>query len=111
METLRHVLVLDLKPDPVLIAKYREHHRNVWPENLEGIRRAGILEMELWLWNNRLCMIMETTADFSFEKKAAADADDQGVQKWEALMDTYQQRLPGAPAASKWQPMELIFML
>jgi L-rhamnose mutarotase len=111
MENRRHVLVLDLKPDPVLIEKYREHHKHVWPGNLEGIRRAGILEMELWLWGNRLCMIMETEPGFSFERKAAADAGDADVQAWEKLMDTYQQQLPGAPPGSKWQPMELIFTL
>ena len=111
METQRHVLVLDLKPDAELIEKYREHHRNVWPGNLEGIRRAGITEMELWLWGNRLCMIMETGPDFSFEKKAVADANDPDVQSWEKLMNNYQQQLPGAPPGSKWQPMELIFTL
>jgi L-rhamnose mutarotase len=111
MTTKKHVLVLDLKPDPALIESYKAHHRNVWPENLEGIRRSGITLMELWLWGNRLCMIMETGPGFSFEKKSADDAADAGVQAWEALMDTYQQQMPGAPPGSKWQPMELIFTL
>ena len=28
----RHVLTVDLKDDPALVAAYRAHHRAVWPE-------------------------------------------------------------------------------
>ncbi len=103
--------MLDLKPDAKLIEEYKAHHRNVWPANLEGIRRSGITEMELWLWGNRLCMIIETVPEFSFAKKAADDANNAGIQGWEALMENYQQQMPGAAPGTKWQPMELIFTL
>ena len=39
-------------------------------------------------------MIMETNDDFSFEKKAKADAGNEKVQEWEKLMWKYQQALP-----------------
>ena len=65
----RQCLALDLKDDPALIAKYEEYHRNVWPEILNSLRDAGITNMEIYRISNRLFMIIETTDDFSFEKK------------------------------------------
>jgi L-rhamnose mutarotase len=54
-------------------------------------------------------MILDVSADFSFEAKAASDLADPVVQEWERLMWTFQQALPGAPPGEKWQPMERIF--
>ena len=90
----RYVLALDLKPDEALIREYDEYHRAVWPEVLESLRSSGILEMEIFRIGNRLCMVLETTDDFTFEQKAHLDAANPKVQEWEALMDTFQDRLP-----------------
>ncbi len=109
MTTKRYCLTLDLKDDPQLIAEYEAHHQQVWPEILESIHQAGILHMEIYRYANRLCMVVETTPDFSFEKKATADANNPKVQQWEALMWKYQQALPGAPTNTKWVVMERIF--
>jgi L-rhamnose mutarotase len=107
----RFCLALDLKDDPGLIARYEAHHREVWPEILGSIRSSGIEEMEIYRCGNRLFMIMETTDDFSFDKKSAADAADPRVQEWETLMWTFQQPLPGAAPGEKWVRMERIFKL
>ena len=42
---MQHVLALDLKDDPALIAAYEAHHRAVWPEVLDHLRRHGVIEM------------------------------------------------------------------
>jgi L-rhamnose mutarotase len=109
----RHVLILDLKDDPELIAHYEAYHRpgGVPEAVLNSIRDAGIAEMEIHRSGNRLVMLMETTAAFDPEAKAAADAADPAVVAWEALMDAYQQRLPWAPADVKWLEAERIFAL
>jgi L-rhamnose mutarotase len=107
----RHCLALDLKDDPGLIAEYEEHHRKVWPEILESIRRSGILSMEIWRTGNRLFMVMETADDFSFERKSETDASDPRVQEWEALMWRYQQALPSSKPGEKWRLMERVFSL
>jgi L-rhamnose mutarotase len=109
----RHVLILDLKDDPELIARYEAYHRpgGVPEAVLSSIRDAGIAEMEIHRSGNRLVMLMETTAAFDPETKAAADAADPAVVAWEALMDAYQQRLPWAPADVKWLEAERIFAL
>jgi L-rhamnose mutarotase len=54
---------------------------------------------------------METNDDFSFEKKAKADAGNEKVQEWENLMWKYQQALPGAEPGEKWMLMEKIFQI
>jgi len=105
----RQCLALDLKDDPTLIAKYDEYHRNVWPEILDSLRDSGITNMEIYRISNRLFMIIETTDDFSFEKKGKMDADNTRVQDWEVLMWDYQQALPIAKPGEKWLPMEKIF--
>ena len=107
----RYCLALDLVNDPELIAAYEEHHRQVWPEILKSIRDAGIENMEIYRYANRLFMIMEVSEAFSFEAKAAADAANPKVQDWETLMWRYQQALPGAAPGEKWVLMAPIFSL
>jgi L-rhamnose mutarotase len=108
---MRYCLTLDLKNDPQLIKEYEEYHQQVWPEIIVSIKDAGISNMEIYRFQNRLFMIMETSADFSFEKKQAMDNENPKVQEWETLMWRYQQALPGAKEGEKWQLMNKIFQL
>jgi len=107
----RYCFALDLKDDPELIQKYIEHHQNVWPEVIKSITDSGIIQMEIYHAGNRLFMIMETRDDFDPEAKAEADRINPEVQKWEALMDKYQQRLPFSKKGQKWVLMEKVFSL
>ncbi|MCJ8165729.1 L-rhamnose mutarotase [Pontibacter sp. E15-1] len=107
----RYCLTLDLKDDPHLIAAYIAHHQNVWPEIKESIISSGILAMEIYLIETRLCMIMEVEESFSFEGKAQADLSNEKVQEWETLMGRYQARLPFAQPNQKWVLMNKIFEL
>lgn len=106
-----YCLANDLKDDPQLIEEYEQHHQSVWPENLKGIRDSGILSMDIFRTGNRLFMIMTTEDDFSFKAKASADANNQKLQEWEALMDRYQQRLPWSKPKEKWVLMHQIFTM
>lgn len=108
---MRYCLALDLKDDSALIAEYEQHHQRIWPEIEESIRSQGITEMEIYRIGNRLFMLMETDKTFSFDRKAAADADNPNVQEWEALMWQYQQALPMAKPGEKWMLMKQIFKL
>ncbi|TAD84696.1 MAG: L-rhamnose mutarotase [Bacteroidetes bacterium] len=111
MPTNRYCLLLDLQDNPQLIAEYEAYHKQVWPEILDSISMAGITNMQIYRWQNRLFMIMDTDATFSFDAKRAADAENPKVQEWEAMMWHYQQALPGVAAGQKWQLMEKIFQL
>lgn len=109
----RFCFALDLKDDPQLIKRYKEYHAagNAWPEITESIRQAGVLDMQIFCTGNRLFMIMETEADFDPELKAKMDQDNAQVQKWESLMNEFQQPLPWATSDEKWVRMEKIFQL
>lgn len=105
----RYCLALDLKDDPTLIAEYEQHHQMVWPEILQSIKDSGIFQLEIYRVANRLFMILEAEADFSFEHKGAMDAANPKVQQWEELMWKYQQALPGAKPGEKWMLMKRIY--
>lgn len=108
---MRYCLALDLKEDPALIAEYEQHHQQIWPEIEQSIYQSGITDMEIYRVGNHLFMIMETTDDFSFERKTQMDADNATVQTWETLLWRYQQALPMAKPGEKWIVMERIFSL
>lgn len=107
----RYVLALDLINDPKLIAEYEAYHQAVWPEIRESITNAGIEEMTIYRFENRLFMMMDVNNTFSFEKKDEMDAANPKVQEWETLMWKYQQALPGAKPGEKWVLMDKIFEL
>lgn len=107
----RYVMALDLVDDPQLIKEYEDYHREVWPEIKRSILDAGILQMEIYRFENRLFMNMEVGEDFSFEKKSAMDAANEKVQEWEQLMWKYQAAIQGAKPGEKWVMMTKIFEL
>lgn len=106
-------LAVDLVDDAALIAEYEQWHveGNIWPEIKKSITDAGITNMEIYRIGNRLCMIMETNDDFSFDTKALMDATNSKVQEWEQLMWKFQQSLPFAKNGEKWMIMDKIFQL
>ena len=99
--TKRYCQTLDLKDDPELIAEYRKRHteNEAWPEILQGLRSVGILEMEIYILDNRLFMIVETPLDFdwdeAFERLAALPRQ----EEWETYMSIFQVARPGATSA------------
>jgi L-rhamnose mutarotase len=107
----RFCLTLDLRPDPALIAEYVDYHREGWTEIHASIRDAGVVDMQLYELGGRVFMIMETTDDFSFERKAVMDAENPKVQEWEALMARFQNVDSETDPDAKWRPMRKIFQL
>ena len=107
----RLCFAFDLKEEEKLISEYKEYHTKVWPEIVESIKNAGIINLEIYLVINRLFMIMEVNDTFSIEKKAKKDKDNLKVQEWEQLMWLYQKSLPTANPGEKWMLMEKIYDL
>jgi L-rhamnose mutarotase len=107
----RYCLTVDLKDDAQLIAEYEAYHRDIWPGIKKSILDSGITGMEIYRFDNRLFMIMETDDSFSFERKAAMDAGNEKVQEWETLMWKFQQPLKNARPGEKWVLMDEIFKL
>lgn len=107
----QYMFALDLVYDPKLISEYEQYHSAVWPEIEKSILDAGVTNMQIFRFENRLFMIMEVDNSFSFEKKANMDANNPKVQEWEQLMWKYQSAIPGAKENEKWVLMNKIFEL
>ena len=111
IKTKRFCQTLDLKDEPELIAAYKQLHDedHVWREILDGIKEVGILEMEIYLLENRLFMIVETPEDFNWNDSMEKLAKLPKQEEWEALTGRYQKTKSGATSSEKWQLMDRIF--
>lgn len=109
----RYCRALNLRPDSKLIAEYRRRHSEgaIWPEVIEGIRQVGILEMEIYIRDTTLFMIVETAPDFDWDSAMARLATLPRQQEWEDYMALFQEAGEGMTPAEKWQPMERMFHL
>lgn len=109
----RYVQILDLRNDPGLIEAYKLQHSeaHMWPEIMEGIKKVGILEMELYIQGDRLVMIVETPLDFDWDTAMAELAALPRQQEWETWNAQYQLCNPGDTSDEKWKLMERMFHL
>lgn len=109
----RFCRTMDLRDDPELIAEYRRRHAegNIWPEIIEGIREVGILEMEIYILDTRLFMIMDTEVDFDWDTAMTKLAGLPRQQEWEDYMSMFQKAEKGMTADRKWRLMDRMFRL
>lgn len=107
----RYCQTMDLKNDPELIREYIKRHsqEEFWPEIGAGMKEVGILEMEIYLLDTRLFMIVETPLDFDWDTAFAKLATLPRQAEWEEYMSLFQIAEPGASSAEKWKPMNKIF--
>lgn len=104
---------MNLKDDKALIAEYVKRHSpsEAWPEIRAGIREVGILEMEIYILDNRLFMIVETPLDFDWDSAMARLATLPRQQEWEDFMAIFQDCQEGDTADEKWKMMDRMFYL
>ena len=107
----RYCQILTLVDDAASVAAYVEAHRHVWPVVLEGIREVGILDMQIYLKDNILFMIVDTVDGFDWEKDNERLSRLPGQAEWEAYVAKFQGFSPDMPSNRKWQLMERIFKL
>ena len=109
----RYCQTMGLKNEPAFIKEYRNRHSedNAWKEILDGIRAVGILEMEIYILDNRLFMIVETPLDFDWDSAMAKLATLPRQQEWEEYMAMFQDCDATATSDEKWKMMERMFHL
>jgi L-rhamnose mutarotase len=107
----RFILFLDLQEDPELIQAYEKYHESIPDEIRESILNSGIESMQIFRFENRLCMEIQANESFSFAKKVEMDAQNPAVQVWETLLLNYQKIIPGTPEGVKWVLAKNIFSL
>ena len=107
-----YAMALDLRDDAEVIERYKEYHRAVWDEVLEGLRSLGISKMKIFLRGSRLFMYLETPDDFDLERdfQRYTEASPRAAE-WDALMREFQVRVPDAGPGEWWAAMEEVFDL
>ena len=113
MPTKRYCQMLDLYNDPQLIKDYMDCHspEKAWPEISAGIREVGILEMEIYIVDNHLFMIVDTPLDFDWDESFGKLASLERQAEWEDYVAKFQIVKPGSASAEKWTLMERMFKL
>lgn len=109
-ETKRFCQFLKLNPDTLEQYKYWHNSKNIWKEIPQGIRRAGILDMEIYVQNDNAVMVLETPADFDWDKSFGELASYERQAEWEEFVGQFQ-NASGKRSEEKWQLMERIFSL
>ena len=107
----RYCKMLELVDDDELIKKYVEVHAHVWPEIMAGQREVGILDMQIYRYENKVFMICDTVDEFDWERDMARLSKLPRQAEWEAYVARYQGCDPSAPSAAKWHLMDKIFQL
>jgi L-rhamnose mutarotase len=104
---------LDLQNDAALIEEYKNVHAAgaAWPEITQGMKDVGILDMEIYLMDNHLFMIMDTIPDFDHEVAMTRLAKMPRQAEWEAYVSKFQRTTADASADEKWRVMERIYKL
>eukprot|EP01130_Rhizamoeba_saxonica_P005193 TRINITY_DN207_c0_g1_i2.p1 TRINITY_DN207_c0_g1~~TRINITY_DN207_c0_g1_i2.p1 ORF type:complete len:127 (-),score=27.16 TRINITY_DN207_c0_g1_i2:49-399(-) len=101
---------VNLKDDPELIAAYKQHHQNVWPEVIASLKAIGCHSMNIFLLGRRMFMVCQVDQDFEPSRDFPKYLDlDPKCQEWEDLMTTFQEPVPEAKEGDKWAPMEEVF--
>jgi len=100
--------MLKVKKDK--IDEYKEHHKNVWPEMLDALRRTG--------WHNYSLFMSEDGLLFGyFEAEESFQASLDGMSreavnaKWQEFMAPYFEDLGGAHADESMIELEEVFHL
>ncbi len=107
-----YAMTLQLKDDPEVIEKYKEHHRHVWPEVERSLKAVGIVSMRIFLLGRRMFMHMETVDDFVADRDFPKYLDlDPKCREWDALMCQFQEKVPEAKDDEWWASMEMVYEL
>ena len=107
----RYCQTLSLKNDTELIKNYVGEQQNVCQEVKDGMREVGILDMQIYIHQNVLFMIVDTIDSFDWEQDMQRLSTLPRQAEWEAYMDKYQDVEKGRASSEKWQMMERIFSL
>ena len=105
-------LTINLRDDLELVEKYKEYHRNVWPETEQALKAVGITAMKIFLLGRSMFMYIETVDDFVIERDFLKYLEQNPkCKEWDDLMRTFQEKVPGAKADEWWAMMEQVYEL
>lgn len=102
----RYCQLIRLRPE--CRDEYIEYHRAVWPTVLATIAACNIRNYSIYLYNDLLVAYFEYHGnDYEADmRKMAADPE---TQRWWAITDAMQERLPEVASGGKWLEIPEVF--
>ena len=92
------------------IDEYKAHHRNVWPEMLDALRRSGWHNYSLFMREDGLMFgYFETENDFAAALDGMAGED--ANRRWQELMSPFFEIPDGAHPDAMMVELEEVFHL
>jgi L-rhamnose mutarotase len=104
----RIAFLLKVKEDKM--EEYKEHHKAVWPEMLEALRRTGWHNYSLFIRDDGLLFGYFETPD-SFQAALDGMAEEEVNARWQDFMASYFEGLAGAHADQSMIELEEVFHL
>jgi L-rhamnose mutarotase len=102
--------LLKVKNDPALQAEYKEHHRQVWPEMLDALRRHGWGNYSLFMRADGL-MFGHVEVPVTLEKCLQGMAAEDVNTRWQAAMQPFFEVPPGARPDQTMLGLEEVFYM
>ena len=97
-----------IRVDPGQVERYKEYHRNVWPEVLDAIRRSNIRNYSIFLKDDYLFGYYEYHG-LDHAADMASIAADPKTQEWWSIMMPMQRPLDTRRTGEWWAEMEEVF--
>jgi len=92
------------------LEEYKAHHKHVWPEMLDALRRTGWHNYSLFVRDDGLLFGYFETPE-SFEAALAGMATEQVNARWQEFMAPYFENLSGAHADESMLELPEVFHL
>lgn len=99
-----------LKVKPELIEEYKMHHKKVWPEMLDALRRTGWHNYSLFMRSDGMLFgYFETPADL----QTAVDgmSQEEVNARWQKMMAPYFESLEGSRPDEMMRELDEVFHL
>ena len=100
--------VLKVRGD--MVEEYKKHHRAVWPEMLDALRRNGWHNYSLFMGKDGSLFGYFETPD-GFQAALAGMAKEKVNEKWQAFMAPYFESLRGGRPDEMMLELEEVFHL
>ena len=99
-----------IKVKPERIEEYKVHHKQVWPDMLEALRRTGWHNYSLFMREDGLLFGYFETPE-SLQAAQAGMALEEVNHRWQEFMAPYFEGLGGAHADESFVELEEVFHL
>ena len=108
----RYCWMGDLQEDEDLIEEYKEEMESeLWKRVCEIMKERGVLDYEIYQFQNRLLMIVETELDFNVVEFGREIGEMDEVRQWAGRMDRYFQTIEGFEDSGWWVFLDRVYKL